>query len=82
MTTAKIKEDRKPEWDALLDEFDIEGKKGAFERTQFDDAAKKLSVPQGRFELTVDGKTYPCSMLIATHFALVEDAGSLTAGHS
>ena len=73
MQTAKIEEEGKPAYEAEIEEFDPENKKGSFEATQFTEAQKKLSVPGGKFKLTVDGHTYRCAMLIATHFSIFDE---------
>ena len=76
---AKIKEDQKPEYEAQV-ELNPELEQGVFEPTQFEKAGEHLSVPQGFFNLTMpDGKIYTCSMLVSTHFSILESSLSTTA---
>jgi hypothetical protein len=71
---AKIKENEKPEYEAQV-ELNLELKQGVFEPTQFEKAGEHLSVPQGFFNLTMpDGKIYTCSMLVSTHFSILESS--------
>jgi len=75
---AKIKENEKPEYEAQV-ELNLE-LKGVFEPTQFEKSGEHLSVPQGFFNLTMpDGKIYTCSMLVSTHFSILEPSLSTTA---
>lgn len=75
LRTAKIEEENKPAYDAEIEDFDPENKKGSFEATQFGEAGKRMSVPQGRFKLSVEGRTYHCTMLVATHFIMEYPTG-------
>jgi hypothetical protein len=77
--TAKIKENEKPEYEAQV-ELNLELKQGVFEPTQFEKSGEHLSVPQGSFKLTMpDGNIYTCSMLVSTHFSILESSLSATA---
>lgn len=70
MRTAKIEEPNKSVYEAKIEDFDTENTKGSFDAAQFTEPGNKFSVPQGQFKLSIDGKTYRCAMLVATHFVI------------
>ena len=76
MQTARIQEEGKPAYEAKIEDFDPANEKGSFEATQFN--GKTLSVPKSLFTLTVDGQTYRCRTLVATHFVVIKEAENVS----